>query len=146
MRVIYRTAATTLIFIMSLFLLTAQAQEQEVPNPQQEIHSNLVKSALLNDAFAERCRGMSIDKNFNQVNRLFITKYGVSANNYIETFIAEDFRDYKRQFSRHFNIVLAKKGGCQAAKDQKWDKEMHDEFKELYRQAEASNWFPIIEY
>lgn len=144
-----RSAASNLVkvaFLISLICIPWLAQAQETVNPQQEIHSNLVKSALLNDAFGKRCRGRSLAKYFNQVNRLFITKYSVSANNYIETFIADDFRDYKRQFSRHFNLLLAKKGGCQAAKDQNWDKEMLAEFHELYRQAEKSNWYPIIEY
>lgn len=123
----------------------ADVPTENSEDPQAVLHSNLVKSALLNDAFGKRCRGRSVAKYFNQVNRLFITKYSVSANNYIETYIAPDYRDYKADFEHLFSRALAQKGGCSKAKDMHWDKQMLEEFKQLFKDSEASNWYPVIE-
>lgn len=122
----------------------ADVDTEKQGDPQAVLHSNLVKSALLNDAFGKRCRGRSVAKYFNKVNRLYITKYSVSANNYIESYIAPDFRDYKEDFEHLFSRSLAQKGGCGKAKDNDWDKQMLAEFKALFREVESSNWYPII--
>lgn len=122
----------------------ADVETEKTEDPEAVRHSNLVKSALLNDAFGKRCRGRSVAKYFNQVNRLFITKYSTSANNYIETYIAPDFRDYKEDFDHLFSRSLAQKGGCSKAKDADWDKQMLEEFKQLFKEVESSNWYPEI--
>ncbi|MBN2646726.1 MAG: hypothetical protein JXR44_02950 [Thiotrichales bacterium] len=123
--------------------LSANAQlspdEQQV---QQVTHDRLIELALLNDEFAKRCRGTSVAKHFNQVNRLFITKYGMTANNYIQSFISRDTRAYQQQIAMAFNDQLSDKGGCEAAKDQQWDRQMADEFKRHLQQVEAANWRP----
>ncbi|BBP46121.1 hypothetical protein THMIRHAS_14940 [Thiosulfatimonas sediminis] len=135
---------TALQAALSAMPSTALASEN-TQDPQVVLHSNLVKSALLNDAYGKRCRGRSVAKYFSQVNRLFITKYSTSVNNYIDTYIASDYRSYKVDFEHQFSRVLAQKGGCDQAKEQQWDKQMLDEFKDLFSQAESAEWYPTIE-
>ncbi|QCU90357.1 hypothetical protein [Thiomicrorhabdus sediminis] len=135
--------------LLSLLLTFAPSSvyaEKANPSAQisadQRLHSDLVLSALQLDFYNARCRGLSIARNFNRVNRLFVTKYSLTANNYIKDFIAEDVREEKMRQEILFKRNLSKMGGCDKAKDAGWIKEIHDHFKALYRKAETSSWFP----
>lgn len=116
-----------------------------VPLEDEALHSRLVNVALQLDFYNEQCRGLTINRNFNRVNRLFINKYSLSANNYIEAFFHQEIRDYKKQMQRDFIQTLAKKRGCQGAKKQGWDKELKAQYNRFYRMAEESGWYPIID-
>jgi len=122
---------------------TEQPSSAQAPIPPEQIlHTDLVLLALKSDFFNHRCRGISVNKSFNKVNRLFITKYSLTANNYIKTFINADVKAEKHDQELEFKKELNKIGGCSAAVKQGWRKQINDLFNELYRQAEKSTWFP----
>ncbi|HHT00720.1 MAG TPA: hypothetical protein ENK73_07690 [Thiomicrospira sp.] len=146
---------------LSLFLLTsslivtnvyAQTASQVKDNPsnaskntlsaEQILHTSLVLTALQLDFYNERCRGISVAKNFNKVNRLYITKYSLTANNYIKLYINPDVRKEKAQHETAFKKNLNAIGGCSNAKKQGWIKALNEQFNKKYDQAELSAWFP----
>lgn len=111
-------------------------------SPEQLLHSKLLLTALRLDFYNARCRGQSIAKHFNQVNRLYITKYSLTANNYIKTYINADVRKEKAQQEIAFKKDLSKIGGCAKAKNEGWVKSLRDAYNKQYLQAEQSSWFP----
>jgi len=121
---------------------TQASQAESVQNPEQELHASLVLMALKLDFYNSRCRGLSVAKNFNQVNRLYITKYSLTANNFIKQYINNDVRQEKASQEIAFKKTLNSLGGCSKAKEQGWIKEIHDQFKTMLEQAEQSTWFP----
>ncbi len=131
-----------LLAIALIFALPAQAQTEAEMNPEQSLHTALVLSALKVDFFNARCRGISVSKNFNKVNRLYITKYSLTANNYIKTYINADVRKEKSKQEIAFKKALNMVGGCAKAKQADWRKDINYEFNTLYKQAEQSTWFP----
>lgn len=118
------------------------AGSQVNENPELKLHSELVLTALQLDFYNNRCRGTSVAKNFNKVNRLYITKYSITANNFIEEFINPDARAEKEAQEMDFKRNLNRLGGCSKAKDQDWIKKIHDNYRNLYQKAEKSAWFP----
>ncbi len=119
------------------------AEAKTIPASEDQIlHTDLIMLALKADFFNRRCRGISVNKDFNKVNRLFITKYSLTANNYIKTYINPDVRAEKQLQELEFKKELNKIGGCAKAREQGWRKQITDLFNELYRQAEQSTWYP----
>lgn len=135
--------------IFSLGLATTHAQETALEDyktlQDEALHSRLVNSALTNDFFNEKCRGMSVNKHFNEVNRLFINKYSLSANNYIESFFAKEIQDYKRLKQQEFIQKMSELQGCSGAKQQNWDRQIKAEYRFLLRKVEDSGWFPVVD-
>ncbi|MDX1352429.1 MAG: hypothetical protein R3254_05400 [Thiomicrorhabdus sp.] len=133
-------------FVLNLHTTSVFAentQETKTPqNPELQLHIDLVLKALQLDFYNVRCRGISVAKNFNKVNRLYITKYSITANNFIKQFIDSDVRAEKEKQEVEFKRNLNRLGGCSKAKQQGWIKEIHDQFGELYQHAEQSAWFP----
>jgi len=140
------------VFIPSLSLFSfntladqpanAAANTNNIEQTELKLHSDLVIKALQLDFYNTRCRGISVAKNFNKVNRLYITKYSITANNFIEAFINPDARAEKEALQIDFKKNLNRLGGCAKAKDQDWIKEIHDTFREQYKKAEKSAWYP----
>jgi len=139
-----------LMSFLSMFLFTNTAFSATTPatspaapvSDEQTLHTSLVLTALQLDFYNARCRGISVAKNFNKVNRLYITKYSLTANNYIKLYINADVRKEKSQHEVAFKKNLNLLGGCKKAKEQGWIKALHDQFNIKYNQAELSAWFP----
>jgi len=135
-----------LLLTLSLSLTTlpsyAEAEQPPTIDKEQVLHTALVLSALKADFFSARCRGISVAKYFNKVNRLFITKYSLTANNYIKTYINADVRKEKGKQEITFKKALNMVGGCSKAKNADWKKIINNEFNSLFEQAEQSTWFP----
>ena len=126
----------------------AENATETVPVEQLEdeaLHSRLVNVALDLDLFNEQCRGLSVNRNFNKVNRLFINKYSLSANNYIESFFRQEIRVYKKIKQQQFIQTLASLKGCKGAKKAGWDKQLKSDYNILLRKAEDSGWFPVVD-
>ena len=140
------TLLAIVMFAFTLFSAQLYATETTnnvtTQNPELQLHSALVLKALQVDFYNVRCRGISVAKNFNKVNRLYITKYSLTANNFIKNFINPDVRAEKQIQEIDFKKNLNQLGGCSKAKEQGWIKQIHDEFNHLYQQAEQSTWFP----
>ena len=113
---------------------------------EQKLHNELVNLALDYDLYNEKCRGMTIDKNFNQVKRLFVTKYNFTPNNYIEAFISdgEDFRAYKARYKIAFINKLSQAGGFKGAKRSGWLDSLKKQYRRTFREVEDSDWTPVI--
>jgi len=115
---------------------------EKTQSPELQLHSDLVLKALQVDFYNVRCRGISVAKNFTKVNRLYITKYSLTANNFIKNYINQDVRAEKENQETAFKKNLNALGGCSGAREKGWIKEIHDQFGDLYKQAEKSTWFP----
>lgn len=138
-----RVISTITLLVFSVIFTLAQASEiKSKIDPELQLHIDLIEIALKTDSYNKRCRGISTAKLLHQVNRLYVTKYSLTANNFIESYINEDVRTLKTERQHTFNRWLAQIGGCQEAKSQDWGTQLKTEFKTLYEQAEKSPWYP----
>jgi len=122
-----------------LFALTDDEQNVDT---ELETHIELVELALKTDSYNKRCRGMSVSKALNQVNRLYVTKYSLTVNNFIKNYINPDVKNLKIERQHEFNKSLNQQGGCQVAKSKGVVKKLKADFKTHYEQAENSSWYP----
>lgn len=137
--------AITLLFFSVMFTLFSSAQASEPlvkTDPELQLHIDLIEVALKTDSYNKRCRGISTSSNLHRVNRLFVTKYSITSNNFIKDYINEDVRALKTEREHTLNKLLAKTGGCEKAESQEWVKQLRPDFKRLYEQAEKSPWYP----
>ena len=104
--------------------------------------TQLIEHALKYDYFGQRCRGSSLTKYFNKTNRLFLSKYGFTANNYIKDYINPEVDEYKSALKQAFLKTLIQSGDCKGARELNWRKQMNDDFNRLYEDVENSVWFP----
>ncbi|VAW45770.1 hypothetical protein MNBD_GAMMA03-432 [hydrothermal vent metagenome] len=111
-------------------------------NPELQTHIDLIEVALLTDAYNKRCRGISVSKSLNQVNRLYVTKYSLTANNFIKTYIDTNVKELKLERQHRFNKMLNVLGGCQAVKSKGSIKLLKKHFRTQYETAEKSPWYP----
>jgi len=139
----------TALIVMVLWGQSVTAESlEDLPPPEsvvseaQQLHTDLMLAAIRADLYNTHCRGTSIAKNFNQVNRLFITKYSLTANKYIKTYINKLVNVEKGLQEREFKMSLNKIGGCRQAKKRDWRTTISGEFKNLYRQVKNSTWYP----
>ncbi|MDA3806537.1 MAG: hypothetical protein PF440_01375 [Thiomicrorhabdus sp.] len=137
--------AITLLFFSVMFTLFSPAQASETlvkTDAALQLHIDLIEVALKTDSYNKRCRGISTSSNLHQVNRLYVTKYSLTSNNFIKDYINEDVRALKTVREHTLNKLLAKTGGCEKAESQDWVKQLKPDFKRLYEQAEKSPWYP----
>jgi len=139
--------AITLLCFSVMFTLLSSAQASETlvkTDAALQLHIDLIEVALKTDSYNKRCRGISTSSNLHQVNRLYVTKYSLTANNFIKDYIDEDVRAFKTEREHTLNKLLAKIGGCDKAESQDWVKQLKPDFKRLYEQAEADKlpWYP----
>lgn len=142
MRVLSWTILASLLCLVTLSLPIKAAAETPTIDAELELHKALIETALSTDFYNKRCRGISIAKALNQVNRLMVTKYSLTANKFIQTYISKDVRQMKSLRQHEFNQQLAGIGGCQAAKSQGWVKQLQTQFKKQYEHVEKSSWYP----
>ncbi|GKT11291.1 MAG: hypothetical protein ISEC1_P0254 [Thiomicrorhabdus sp.] len=134
---------STLLIATTLFSNPLMAKPQgDVIDNELQTHIDLVENALRTDSYNKRCRGMSVSKALNQVNRLLVTKYSLTANNFIKTFMDRDVRGLKSARQHTFNKNLNLMGGCTVAKSEGIVEQLKIDFKSLYEQAEKSPWYP----
>ncbi len=143
--VINKTRNLWFLMVLLCFPLLVHASQDYKNFEDEALHSRLVNVAMELDWLNQKCRGLSVERNFKQVNRLFINKYSLSANNYIEGFFAREIRDYKADKSREMIRLLAQKKGCKQALKEDWDRALKKEFNYLFRKAEDSSWFPVVD-
>jgi hypothetical protein len=135
----------TLLAFSLMASLFSYAQASETPikiDPALQLHIDLIETGLKTDWFKKRCRGIPTAKSFDKVNRLFVTKYSLTANNFIERYLNEDVQKLKQARLQSFNQLLMKTGGCQAAKSQGWVEQLQTDFKSQYEQVQNSLWYP----
>ncbi|WP_127470521.1 hypothetical protein [Thiomicrorhabdus aquaedulcis] len=148
--------STPVLFIVTAFLMlslpiqaatpaTAQTtQPQNTPQPLADaaLHTALIETAIRYDFYNKRCRGVSFDKHYDKVNRLFVTKYRLTAHNYVKRHLNQDIKVLKQALEHQLNEQLNQLSSCQNAKDQGLVDDLQNQFNQLYQQAEKSPWFP----
>lgn len=107
-----------------------------------ELHIKLIETALRYDYYNKRCRGISVSKEVNLVNRLFLRKYGMTVHNFIKQQMQTDPRDYQETVKQALYKELAEMGGCEGSKEQGMIAHFQDVFRVLFERAENANWFP----
>lgn len=123
------------------FMATSVSAEQ-LKN--EDLHTQLVKTAIKFDVFNQQCRGVSLAKKTANVNRLYIRKYGITVNNYIKVYLSQDPRKAKVELKDEMLKTIAKKGGCQALRKQRARKSFKQQYRTLFKHAETSAWIPEI--
>lgn len=111
------------------------------------LHTQLVTAAIEYDTFNQRCRGVSAAYNESKVNRLFLNKFGITMNDYMMNYMSKDAndpRDVKQKIVTRVYQSIAKMGGCQPARSKGLEKNLKDEYRNLYHQVEKSTWFPSV--
>ena len=106
------------------------------------LHTVLIETAIRYDFYNKRCRGVSFDKHYDKVNRLFVTKYRLTVHNYVRRHLNQDIKVLKQTLEHQLNEQLNQLGSCQNAKDQGLVDDLQNQFNQLYQQAEKSPWFP----
>jgi hypothetical protein len=139
-------------FIVSLPIQAATSalaqtgQPQNSPQPltlsDAELHQALIETAIRYDFYNKRCRGISVTREYDKVNRLFVTKYSLTIHNYVGRYLNDDIRTIKNNLETELNHQLSALNGCQNAKDQGLVDALQQQYNNLYRQAEVSPWFP----
>ncbi len=142
-RSLNRLYTTCLVLICTIFPPLSMATPN-LPSKNQALqnHIDLIEIALLTDAYNVRCRGISVAKSLSQVNRLYVTKYGLTANNFIKTYIDPNVKTLKIERQHRFNKLLNVLGGCRAAKSKEAIRGLKKHFKTLYETVETSPWYP----
>lgn len=107
-----------------------------------ELHIKLIETALRYDSYNKRCRGISVSKEVNLVNRLFLRKYGMTVHNFIKQQMQTDPRDYQETVKQTLYKELAEMGGCEGSKEQGMITQFQNDFRVLFERAENANWFP----
>ncbi len=134
----------TLLALCFLILSPPSLATQPITEKNDELqtHIDLIEIALLTDAYNKRCRGISISKSLNQVNRLYVTKYSLTANNFIKTYIDANVKALKIERQHRFNKLLNELGGCQAVRKNGSIKLLKKHFRTQYEITEKSPWYP----
>jgi hypothetical protein len=135
------------VLSLCLMLISSTVFADAQVDPDKAQHDQLVMLALEYDFYNQRCRGMSMQKHFNQVKRLFVTKYSQTPNNYIEAFMVSsgnDFRAFKKAQESKFLQSLAQQGGCKGFKSSGRLQQLQKAFNLRFQSVESSSWFPII--
>ena len=138
------------LFTFALFFLPFSAQSADstpeiTPLNQlkgEALHLKLVEIAYQYDAFNKRCRGMSISREVDEVNRLFLRKYGLTINNFIKHNIDRDTRGYQRAVQNRFYNTLFEMGGCEGTRETDFLDTLRDNFRMLIENTQKSPWFP----
>ena len=140
----YAISTLSLFTVCLLIFSPPSLAEQSVNanSPELKTHIDLIEIALLTDAYNKRCRGISVSKSLNQVNRLYVTKYSLTANNFIKTYLDPDVKALKLERQHRFNKLLNELGGCQAVKKNGSIKLLKKHFRTQYEIAENSPWYP----
>ncbi len=144
-----RTKQALLVTLTALCLLNISLSFAEPPLSKEstehamiQSHIELVEVALQTDFYNKRCRGVSVSKQLNKVNRLYVTKYSLTANNFIKLYIDPNTKQVKQARKHAFNKNLNALGGCQSSQAKEAMKQFKKAFKILYEQAEKSPWYP----
>lgn len=126
------------------FTAAQEHAQQATTDPALQLHTELIEMALQTDAYNRRCRGISVSKLLHKVNRLYITKYDLTANNFIKNYIDSNVKQLKIDRQHRFNKTLSGLGGCQNAQAKTTMKRLKKTFKTHYEQAEKSPWYPEV--
>lgn len=134
-----------LSFSLLVFLTPAWAmEEQAIANMDDKtLHLAIVNHSIKTDAYNKQCRGIRITRNFDKTNRLFITKYSLTVNNFIEWFILDDARRHIKQTGRDMLVKVMQSGGCAKTKELGWVDHLNQRYNKLFRAVDNSYWFPI---
>jgi len=135
-------------FILSLLLslsfsVKAEATSDISQLTGEALHIQLVETAYQYDFYNKRCRGVSVSKEINEVNRLFLKKYGLTVNNFIKEHINRNTRAYQNQVKQQLYKTLFELGGCAEAKQKGLVSRFQQDFRLLLEKAEKSPWFPL---
>jgi len=135
-------------FILSLLLslsfsVKAESSSDISQLSGEALHIQLVETALKYDFYNKRCRGVSVSKEINEVNRLFLKKYGLTVNNFIKEHINRNTRAYQNQVKQQLYKELAELGGCVEAKQKGLVSRFQQTFRLLLDKSEKSPWFPL---
>jgi hypothetical protein len=106
------------------------------------LHNQLVETAMRYDFYNKRCRGVSVSAEMEQVNRLFLRKFGMTLNNFIKQHIDRNPRNYQETVKQQLYQQIFELGGCEQAKTKGLVSRFQQEFRLLYEEAERSPWFP----
>lgn len=138
----------TQTFILSLLIALSLSAKAETLMDSNELngealHIKLVETALKYDFYNKRCRGVSVSKEVNEVNRLFLKKYGLTVNNFIKEHINHNTRAYQDQIKKQLYKDLFEQGGCVEAKQKGLVNDFQQSFRLLLEKVEKSPWFPL---
>ena len=106
------------------------------------LHLKLVEVAYRYDYYNKRCRGISISREVNEVNRLFLRKYGITINNFIKLNIDRDTRGYQNGVKQKLYQNIFEMGGCQSDQNDPFLDQMQRDYRTLLENAQTSPWFP----
>jgi len=140
----------TPFFTITLLFLSFSAYSADAPSEKtplnalkgEALHIKLVEVAYQYDSYNKRCRGLSISREVDEVNRLFLRKYGITINNFIKLNIDRDTRGYQQSIQRDFYNTLYEMGGCEATKETDFLDTMRNKFRLLIDNTQTSPWFP----
>lgn len=149
---ISRSFQAFVLILFTTFFASFSAYSQDTANQQatppldtltgEALHLKLVEIAYQYDSYNTRCRGLSISREVDDVNRLFLRKYGITINNFIKLNIDRDVRGYQNSVKQEFHKGLYELGGCEATKDTDFLNILRDNYRMLFRKAQNSPWFP----
>ncbi|MBN2864831.1 MAG: hypothetical protein JXK16_02375 [Thiotrichales bacterium] len=128
--------------------LSASSNEENAPTLPIEqltgeaLHVKLVEVTYQYDYLNKRCRGVSLSTMVQELNRLFLRKYGITVNNFVKLNIDRDTRGYKESVNQAFSEKLFELGGCPGASESNLVDTLKEQYRVLFENAQTSPWFP----
>jgi hypothetical protein len=126
------------MFIFSMQVVNAGDLDKE------KLHTTLITTAIHFDVFNQKCRGVSLAKKIAKVNRLFLSKYDFTVNNYIETYLSQDPRVAKSQLRKQMLNKIIETGGCKQLRQKRAGKKFKKDYRKYFKQVEQSSWIPKV--
>ena len=99
-----------------------------------KILAELVRTSLEYDLYNSRCRGNAASTKINDSNRLFVSKYHISANQVINLYIDKDVFAARSAIEQEFLQKIGLMGGCKMAKKKGLQKELDHDYRRLFEQ------------
>lgn len=135
-------AALMRMQILLVLILSSFGSLAETELKGKALHMALVETAYQYDFFNLRCRGVSVAKNEAKVNRLFLEKYQMTLNNFVNREWQKDPTEVEIEIKNTLQEIIFKLGGCQQAREKGLERQLKKDFRHQYDLAEQSAWFP----
>ena len=129
-----RAAGNALVCILAIGLSVCSAGPL-VGDETGKLLAELVRTSLEYDLYNARCRGNAASTKINDSNRLFVSKYSITANQVINRYIDKDEFAARSAMEQDFLQKISRMGGCKMAKQKGLQQELDQNYRRLFDQV-----------
>ncbi len=134
------TVPTGLVIVFATILLAARGNAADgllFEEPHKQLLGKLLEQAALYDTYNRRCRGFRSSTYMENVSRLTVQKYGLTATQLVDQLWRIPLDTFRRQIDERFLKDVRPLGGCRQSKRQGYLDTLRDNYWALRRRAES---------